>query len=711
MQETCVLEQALWAEAAKGVESPVFRKEFTVSGAVKAKLTICGLGFFEAFLNGGRVGEDLLVPAWSDYEPRENRRILYPINDTFSHRVYYLEYDVTAQIREGKNALGVWLGNGWYNQRERLAEGELYYGNPKLCFVLEWENVRGGRFRVISDGSLLWKESEIQKTNIYLGEVHDLRRKPHGFSLPQAGLEGWKKAVLTPAPRARLIKQACPADRVIRSIQPTEVLAQGDRRIYDCGENISGHVVLRLAAQPGQEAEVLYSEEWNPDQGTLNFYSAACSDTAQRQCDRYTASHQEERVHPHFTWHGFRYFQVTGCAQVESVAVVHGHFPVTSSFSSSSKVLNWLYQAYVRSQLDNIHCGVPSDCPHRERLGYTGDGQITAAAAMLTLDVRRLYDKWMEDIVDGQDPVTGHVQHTAPFYGGGGGPGGWGGAVYRIPTAYYRMYGDEGFLRKYYPNMRLWLDYMESRCDNGLVTREEKDGWCLGEWCTPERVEIPEPFVNTYYYIKGLQEVLAAARLLGIGEDTALLERRLTRCENAMREAYQDPKTGSFCKGVNAADAFALDIGLGTPSTLDALLAKYRKEPKLDTGMFGTDVLIDVLFENGEADLAYTLLTARTDASFARAMDAGATTLWETWDGGCSHNHPMFGGVVRSLFGHILGIRQKPGTAGFADVEILPADIKELDWAEGSIQTPRGDIWVRWERQADGTRTVNVRMG
>ena len=711
-EETQLLDNAVWIQAEEGEQSPLFRGEFQLDFLpVSACIQICGLGFFELYLNDSKISEDVLVPAWTDYEPRSMRDMLYPIHDTFSHRSYYLEYDVCKQLCQGANAIGIWLGNGWYRQDRRVIEGNFVYGCPKLIFALHMTGAHGETLTVYSEPSMKWHPSEITATNIYFGETHDLRRRMDGFSKPGFDDSAWKRAAAAVPPDTRLMRQECPADKVIRTLNPRLLLAEKDRCLYDCGENITGYVELELTGGEGAVITVSHSETLSADGTELDYFSAGghClshDGESQIQKDTYICGAQPQLCHPRFTWHGFRYFEVRGKAEVKHVAVVHGDFPVISSFSCSNDTLNWLYEAYLRSQLTNIHCGVPSDCPHRERLGYTGDGQITAEAAMLTLDTRKLYEKWMEDIVDCQDPVTGHVQHTAPFYGGGGGPGGWGGAVYIIPMTFYRLYGDEGFLRRYYPAMRLWLDYMESRCDDGLVTREEEGGWCLGDWtgdhCPPEAPMMPEPFVNTYYYIKGLREVIQAARILGIDENTAELEAREERCVRAMRAAYLDEATGSFCHGLRGADAFAVDLGLGNERTLEALVEQYSQKECLDTGIFATDILADVLLCHGHGALLLRLL----EASLRPMRESGNGTLWEVWTGNYSHNHPMYGGMVRCLFTQVLGIRQKPGSAAFAQVEIRPADIPGLDWAEGHITTPRGKIAVRYRRGEDGRLLV-----
>lgn len=701
-----MFENAIWVQGGEDCQAPLFRREFAATNAKVAKISICGLGYFELYLNGRRVGDDLYVPACSDYQPRIGRKWLYPIHDRFSHRTYYLEYDLLPYLEEGLNALGVVLGNGWYHQVDRTAEGDMDYGLPRLCFSLEITDAQGNTRVIASDETMKWAPSEIVANNIFMGERQDLRLCREGWNRTGYDDSAWEPVRVAAAPETRFFPQTCPPDRVIRTLNPVLVHEDGERRIYDCGENITGYVALRLPDREGMQITVRHSEELNTARNELDFGSAG--GTRQIQTDTYISSNQPATCHPRFCWHGFRYFDITGDAQPENpeVAVVHGDIAVTSSFECSDPTLNWLYDAYIRTQLGNLHGGVFSDCPHRERLGYTGDGQVTAEACMLCLDSRTVYDKWLEDIADGQDPDTGHIQHTAPFYGGGGGPGGWGGAIFIVPLAYYRAYGDVEILRRYHPHMRRWLDYMESRTDGGLVTREEEGGWCLGEWCTPVRpIEIPEPFVNTYYYIRGLRAVRDIGALLGDTADQVKNDRRLAQTESAFMAAFFDKSTGSFCRGVNAADAFAVDLGLGDERTLAALIEKYTRTKTFDTGIFGTDILVDVLFRHQQADLAYTLLTRETEASFARMRKAGATTLWEHWSGG-SHNHPMFGGVVRSLFRYILGIGQADGSAGYSDVVIQPAAIAGLSWAKGWITTPVGKISVDCEKDTDGKLIV-----
>ncbi|MDL2301852.1 family 78 glycoside hydrolase catalytic domain [Lachnospiraceae bacterium OttesenSCG-928-D06] len=698
-------EQGKWIKGDDFCEAPMFRKEFHIADCRKAVIRICGLGFFELYVNGNKVSDDLLTPVWSNYEKRDYKNMLYPFTDEMTqYRTYYCEYDFTDYIKSGENVIGVLLGNGWYHQVRRVVEGELAYGFPKLCFVAKLTNTAGKCFTIASDTNMKWVESEIIENNIYYGEKHDLRRSLNGWSEPGFDQRGWKPVSLAPSPNTHLVLQSCKADKIIDSLPVSRVYEESGRVIYDCGEVTTGYVHMICTGKEGSLVRVRHSEELSQNKRCLNFDSTGGEQ--QIQMDEYICTGEPLEVHPHFSWHGFRYFEVEGDGVPLNVKVVHSDIAISSEFECSNPTLNWIYQTYLRTQLTNYHCGVPSDCPHRERLGYGGDGQVTIRSALLTLDSYQLYEKWMDDIADCQDVNTGHVQHTAPFYGGGGGPGGWGGAIFLVPLAMYEYSGDKEILRKYYPNMRKWLSYMHSRTDNGLVTREEEGGWCLGEWCTPGSPLIPEAFINTYYYIYGLREVGKIAEILNIKETEPVPMEWLMESEKAFIENYYDPLTGSFCKGVNGADAFALDLGFGDERTIKVLVDKYKKSKTFDTGIFGTDLLIDILFRYNEADLAFQLLTATGETSFETMRLHGATTLWEFWDGRESHNHPMLGGIVRSFFTHILGIKQKD-SFGYENVVINPHNIQGLHWAKGFIQTPKGKIKVSYEKLSDQSLSVS----
>ena len=734
-----------WICGGAGCEAPLFRRSFWLDRTERfqsARLEICGLGYFLFYINGKRISDQELMPAMTDYASVLGCETTYPVwEERSAHRCRYLSFDLLPYLKAGENVLAVRLGNGWYHQTERIAEGKFVFGLPKLWFELTLTDADGRQEWIESDRQTLWHPGGLLKNNLFLGEVRDLRKEPEGWQDPDADLSGWKPAQPVHAPETLLEEQTCPPDRVIRKLYPVLIGEYDGRKIYDCRENIAGRVVLSCLGKKGEFITVRHAEELAAD-GTLDFESAGGSD--QLQQDHYICDGRIQTLHPLFCWHGFRYFETEGPCEVLCAEVIHTDVAVTSSFSCSDPVLNWLYEAYIRTQLDNYHGCIPSDCPHRERLGYTGDGQLTAETAMLLLDAKELYRKWYQDILDSQGKETGHIPHTAPFLGGGGGPGGWGCAVYQVPLAWAKIYGDDSLLVQGYDAILRWFDYMDAHSEKGLVVREEEGGWCLGDWCFPaseEKEQLPEAFINTFYYLHGLQEMMQISEKMNNKLSIRFAERE-KNVKNAFLDAYFDPETGDFCEGRAAGNAYGLALGLGDERTKKHLVEKYEALGRFDTGIFGTSMLLEQLFSIGAGDLAVRLLTNDSEAaSFAHMKRNGATTLWERWDGRESHNHPMFGACVRLLFTQILGIRMipapqppvvnpaqpdvtappaqalkpldgelqppaVPASAQHFSYEIRLSSQRQLTWAKGSIQTPDGILSVSWELLENGEKQV-----
>ena len=685
-----------WVKAEDSCQSPIIIHNFCAEKPLEGYLEITGLGYFAVRINGMEITADRFVPAFSDYEKRDLSSLLYPISDTFTHRIYFLRYDCTHALKPGENTIEIRLGNGFYRQTERTIEGTGQFGQDlKTAFCLVFRDESGCK-EIFSDGTELWRESEIVSSHLFTGEVHDAGK----FNQVPV----WKPVQIVPTPQSELTLQTCPADKVIRTITPVLLQETDCKRIYDAGENISGNVRVTTSAPAGTEIRLRYAEILND--GQLDFKTTGsdyicASGCSQIQEDVFICDGKTRSFEPLFVWHAFRFFEVIGPVDSLQVQVIHSDTPVSSTFQSDSEGMNWLYEAFLRTQLNNMHGGVPSDCPHRERLGYTGDGQVCAKATMLTTDSREFYRKWIRDILDCQDVAGGHVQHTAPFMGGGGGPGGWGCAIVLVPYAYYRQYGEAQMLRQCYEPMKKWLSYLDSRLENQLVSREETGGWCLGDWCTLEKTVLPEPFVNTYFYIKCLHILEKIASVLDKPEDIGTFTAKAEKATKALLNVYFDEETGNFFGNVQGANAYGLDLGLGDARTLDHLVAHYEKLGHFDTGFLGTDILLDVLFRKGQKDLAFRLLESRELGSFLYMKDRGATTLWEDWHGKDSHDHPMFGAAARQLFTSVLGIGQAEDTAGYRNLMISPQIPEKMQFAKGSIRTENGTISVFWQKEND----------
>ena len=692
------IRKAAWIVCPQEIDAPIIRRSFSISTEASAVVALSALGFYKLYVNGHLVGDELYRPSNSIFHARDPKSWIYPIRDSFTYRAYYSTIDISPWLHEGENTLEIALGNGWYRQTERVAEGSMAFGD-RLGAIYALVLKDGEEETLLcSDGTECCSASATVYNQLFIGEVYDTRLEGEAF-------RDWQSVEIIDLPDTKLTPEDAPADRVIRRVTPTKLSDNGERKCYDVGENVSGLVTLRVNGKAGDEVHVRFAENMQNGElsyGTTGSGHRGADGRPQIMEDVCICDGNEHVFTPQFVWHAFRYFEITGPGEAVDVSVIHSDTPVTSSFHSSSPELNWLYDAFLRTQLNNMHGGVPSDCPHRERLGYTGDGQVCARAAMTMLDSRAFYRKWIRDIFDSQDETTGHVNHTAPFAGGGGGPGGWGCAAIIVPYQYYKTYGDTAPLVEYYDRMKRWIGYLVDHSEGGLVVREEEGGWCLGDWCTLEKTQIPIPLVNTCYLIKSLRYLEEIAVAIGKTEDISFLASVRKTAEDAVVATYYDAATGSFSGGIQGADAFALWAGLGDERTMRNVVEKYKALGHFDTGFLCTEILCGLLLENGAEDVALSLLTSHDPGSFAYMMDHGATTLWERWDGAASHDHPMFGASAGHLIFSLLGIGQKESSAGYKELVIAPKTPTGLDFAKGSVTLPIGEVFVAWER--DGER-------
>ncbi len=690
MNHNEVFGRAIWVKAKEGDICPVIRTSFYISEPIKkATLNILGLGTYVPYVNGKLATTDLFQPINSNYEHRD-----FPKGEVMAVRAYVNVYDVTDLVKEGKNTVATMLGNGWYDGTRQ----EKPFGDKKLCFSLKLETESGVSY-VGTSLKDKYAPTFVKESNLLEYEIHDYTDWDESILS-----EKYDDSDLSCVEEAEPLKTEyhfsdCPRDTVIETYIPKVVGRIGDATVYDAGLNMSGIPVLRSLGKKCK-VKMVFSEELDENGDVEEKHSM-------RQRFEATVGDKPVEIKNVFSWYGFRYFRVEGEAEAVAVLRTHTNVPVTSTFESSDPTLNWIYNTYLNTQRCNMHHGMPSDCPHFERRGYTGDGQLTCRSAMHLLDMHKFYTKWMEDISDCQDRLTGHIQYTAPYTHSGGGPGGWGSAIVVLPYEMWKHYGDDKNLSRFYPQMLHYFEYLESHSENMLVNSDTPGEWCLGEWCTPGPVELPAPFVNNYFYVKALEKTIEIAGHIGKEEDIPLLEKRMAERKHAIHVAYFNPWDGNFLGMRQGANAFALDIGLGDERTKNNFINYYDKLGYYDTGIFGTDIVTRKLFEYGRADIAVKLLTASEPHGFGKWQKDGATTLWEYWFNSRSHDHPMFGAVATYLYEYILGVKQEKDSFGFDRISISPAYVDSLDFAKGSFKTCKGEISVSYERR-DGRVALNV---
>lgn len=704
------MDQHYYFQHAKWVGAPVrtpetfsvLRGRFRLEAVDQVMLRVLGLGFFKCYINGHCVNPDTFLPLSSDYEASCD-----PTGEVLSgHRIYVPRFDITPFVRPGDNVIAIHYGGGWYTHRCRV------FGLPKAIYCIT--AVCGAEVQhIVSD----------ERCRIGTGYAaqYQLQMERQSFldwadwAMPDYDDGDWPLAAVTEQLDTEYCETDCPADALIETLPLRQIRVGREGIVYDCGKNITGYPVLELHAKEGELVRVLFSEELMPDGNTDRNYGHS-------QEFSIVSDGKVRTVQPEFTWFGFRCFEVAGNAEPKFVKVIHADIPVSSTFDCDNETLNWLYQTFTNTMLCNMHAGHPSDCPHLERRGYTGDGQLTCHAALTALDSRAFYEKWLQDIADSQDLLSGHIQYTAPYIQSGGGPGGWGSAIVEVPYRLYSHFGEAEILRQYYGNMRRYLDYLYAHSEFGLVTSDQEGQWCLGDWCGPcviypdkditfwdQQVVLPAPLVNTYFLIRSLNRMCEIAQILGKEEDIPAYVQEAAIRKRALQAAYFNAFDGNFLMNVQGANAFAVDLGLGDDRTYQNLVQYYRKAGTFDTGIFGTDILIRILFEHGDGDLAVDLLTNSGPQGYENWRRHGATTFFEYWD--CersrSHNHPMFGAPAAYLFEYLLGIRQAKNTAGYGSLIIEPQATTRFGRMSGSIRTPAGTVAVAYENH-DGQITFRL---
>ncbi|NOY37357.1 MAG: family 78 glycoside hydrolase catalytic domain [Chlorobi bacterium] len=675
-----------------GKKNPAFcfRKDIEIPATVtKGRVYISGLGYYEIYINGKKIGDHVLSPNHSNYDRRNPEKFKEKRVANMSERIYYETFDITPLLNQGMNTLAVCLGNGWYFQHERDEDTSYTYSTPRFISQFEMELSDGTKELIVSDTSWRTSTGPIIHNGVYTGEIYDARLELPGWSRPGFDDTKWKSAVLKKAPVGKLLGQIAPPDRKIREVHPVSVIRISDSIYrFDLGEMISGWVRLKVSGLRGTNVILKFIEETGPQYNQTDTYILKGKGT--------------EVWEPRFTWHAFRYVEAVTSLHLDTSSltgvVVNTDVPRTGRFECSNKLLKRINENFVRTQQGNMHGGVPSDCPHRERRGYTGDGQIAAPAAICNFNMAAFYTKWLNDIADAQNKTTGYVPNTAPYQSGGGGTP-WGSAYIIIPWYMYLYYGDTTVLQKHYEGMKKWIGYLQSLLVPPGIINEEN----LGEWVPPEPTAIPPSLVSTAYYYRDLRLMESVAEILGKEKDAVRFGKSAEETKKGFNEKYFHKKERSYSIGRQGTNVFPLGFGLVPDEYIadvfKTLTNHIEKDTDghFDTGMMGTPLLLQVLSEYGRPELAYSLMNQKDFPGFGYQVAKGSTTIWETWDGNASHSHPMFGSVCRWFYNSLAGINPDPRQPGFRHIIIRPQPVADLYDAGATYASPYGNITSSWE--------------
>jgi alpha-L-rhamnosidase len=533
---------------------------------------------------------------------------------------------------------------------------------------------------------------------IYDGEHYDARLEQPGWSVPGFNDSGWEYAVLRKAPEGILKAHMSPTDRIMESLSPVkyEKLGEGHYRV-DFGQEISGWLhLINVTGDPGRKIDIKYicespvgKNSYIMKGGTPESYSAR------------------------FTWFVFREVEITnwpGDLNPEQLRAeaVYSNIETTGIFDCSNSLFNKINKIWWRSQTDNMHGGIASDCPHRERAPYTGDGQVSCVTVMHNFDARTFYTKWIQDIYGAQNPETGYVPNGAPWQPGCGGGVGWGAAINIMPWEFYLHYGDTDMLRNNYDGMKGYIKYMLTWTDNDgiMFSRapeiDNPNRWMnLGDWVAPGKLP-PDEMVHTFFLWRCSDLTSKAAKVLGRTEDYKYYDSLALKVRNAFQDKYFDKVKGTY--GPYGGNIFALKMGVPA-SQKNLVLASLEADihaagDHIDTGIFGTQFFFEVLSENGLHELAYKVMNQHTQPSYGWWIEQGATTTWEQWNGSNSRNHPMFGGGIVWFYRKLAGMNADPEQPGYKHIIFKPQPVNDIKYASYSNLTPYGTASVSWKKES-----------
>jgi alpha-L-rhamnosidase len=673
-------------------------------------LEICGLGYYEAWINGRRVGDHLLDPAQTDYE----------------QRVFFVEYDVTSHLWSGENVLGVMLGNGWYNQDRVWQPGVtpygdvLPYGSPRLLAELKLTYTDGRIEKIGSD--TLWKTAAgpVLENNIYAGEVYDARCEIPGWNAPGFDASGWEAAVEVAPPGGELIEQPLPPIREIETLAPVAVSRKEPGRfVVDFGQNFAGWVRIQIDAPAGSEIVLKFAETVF-ENGEVDTASTGVFATRVEQVDRYICRGGGEIWEPRFTYHGFRYVDVSGWPGELSAdqlcgVVVHTDLPILGTFECSDERLNRIHRMALWTHRSNIH-GLPEDCPARERCGWLGDANVAGEFSMWNFDGKAFWEKYLGDIETSRALHGGIPCNIAPGRRTcGQAKPDWAAAFIMLPWYVYLFSGDASVLSKHWEGMQVLIEHFNDSADGWLLP----GGW--GDWYDPGDdgpcSHTPPLFTTTVWFLACARVMCDTARLLEKPAETARYNGWTAAIEQALVERFYS--NGSF--GSQTANVMALQFGFAPDeaAVLDHLVCDiHERDDHLNVGIMGLRYLFEVLSKYGHGDLALKILHQDTYPGFGYQIGLGATTLWECWgepelsrkQGPRSLSHPMMSGFDNWFFNTLGGIRPDPARPGFRHFFLEPRPCVEKVCVHHD--SPHGRIRSDWTfRRGEFHWTVEVPPG
>ncbi len=692
--------------------APYFRRVVTLPKTVQsARAYIAVAGLYELYINGKKVGNHRLDPMYT----------------RFDRRTLYVTYDVTPYLKPGPNAIGVLLGNGWYNHQSTAVwdfHDAPWRNRPAFCLDVRLKYADGTTETVTTGKDWKTDTGPLVFNSIYTAEHYDARLEQPGWHTAAFDDGQWKEVIYRDAPSTNIVAQSLVPIRNVERVPSATVHQLNDTTyVFDLGRNIAGVSELSVRAPAGTVLHLRHGERLYPDGhvdlSNIDVHYRPTDGSDPFQTDIYTlAGTGTETFMPRFNYKGFRYVEVTSSQPVTlTAASLTGHFmhsdvPAVGRVNCSNPTINKIWAATNNSYLSNLF-GYPTDCPQREKNGWTGDAHIASETGLYNFDGFTVYEKWLADHRDEQQPngVLPSIIPTGGWgYEWGNGPD-WTSTIAIIPWNLYLFSGDSKPLADCYDNLKRYIDQITARSPSGLTD------WGLGDW-VPVKSETPVELTSTVYYFADVSILAQAAQLLGHPNDYAHYTALAAKIRTAFNTKYLDPLTASYGTGLQTELSAPLYWGL-VPDELRASVATNlahrvaADDYHLDVGLLGTKAILTALSDNGQSDVAYRLAAQETFPSWGWWIVNGATTLYENWPINAtrdiSMNHIMFGEIGAWLYKGLGGIRPDPDQPGFKNTVLTPHFVAGLDHFEATHQGPYGLIRSAWQRQGNAIAyTVTV---
>ncbi len=670
--------------------STLLRKSFRIDKPVRsARAYVCGLGYYELYCNGRRVGDQVLAPAKTNYR----KWVLYDI------------LDLSRLLHSGDNALGLMLGNGWFNPYKKWWDPYRmqWFGSKRAILQLHIDYRDGSSQVIISDRDWRTAPGPVLFSCIYDGETYDATQEPAGWHQPGFDDSGWSHARVVEAPGGVLTHSLMPDIEVTQRLKPVALTFPAPGlAVYDLGQNFSGWVRMTCRGRRGERMTLRYAEDLKAD-GMLDF----TSNEKALNTDIYVLSGAgAETYEPHFTFHGFRYVQVSGLAYAPAIddltgCVVHTAVDTLSTFTCSDELVNRIHRATLWSQRSNL-MGYPMDCPQRdERLGWLGDALVTMEEALINFDMANFYRHWLDGLRHNQNPKDGDISIVSPRpYVAIEPDPTWSSAYLVMVWRFYSHYGDRDFLQHHYPTMRRYVEYLATQAKEFILPK-----YWIGDWGTTAKgwQEGDPPLVGTAFYYYNAVILAKAAHVLEQYEEAHTYERLAENIRRALNNAFYNQDKQYYEPGSQFSNAFPLFLGLPDsaqrPAVLHHILSDIADHNgHFTVGVLGAKYLIEALTQQQRADAAWRLVTQKGYPGWDYML-AGRTTLSEFWNLKGSHNHVMMGSIDAWFFQTLAGIHVDEKRPGYEPILIDPFVPDALDSVQASVTTPRGPVKVAWKKK------------